>query len=125
MAFSPENRDLHDRMLRAWVEALLENEYMVVTAALPEFVDKPRPVMGGPVPDVVAKDKDDFVVLGQVKTADDIENEHTRWQLQNYQRIGSRVLLLVPKKSLNDAVSAIESWDCGPIEVWSHVDNGK
>ncbi len=124
MAFSPKDRETHQRMLKAWVETLRDEGYKVVSAALPEYVEKPKPVCGGPVPDLVAKDTNDFAVIGQVKTADDINNAHTRWQLRNYHRIGSKVMLLVPGKSLEEAVDTLASWECGSIEVWSHIENG-
>ncbi len=121
MAFSAGDLELHERMLKAWIETLRNEGYTIVSAALPEYVDKPKPIRGGPAPDLVAKDPENFVVVGEVKTSGDIDNAHTKLQLSNYGNAASKVLLLVPNDSLDVAVSAVESLECSTIEVWCHA----
>lgn len=78
--------------------------------------------IGGKVPDVIARDNSrELLVLGECKTADDIDNDHTREQLTAWgQRVmsegrsqGVNVLmyLSVQKASIAEAEAAIRRWE--------------
>lgn len=77
--------------------------------------------IGGKVPDVIARDNSkELLVLGECKTADDIDNDHTKEQLTTWsQQVMSQgkskgvnvpIYLSVPKAKLADAEAAIKRW---------------
>ena len=50
---------------------------------LPESTRRPSATMGGHIPDLCYKDKAVFII-GEAKTENDIDNDHTRAQLNSY-----------------------------------------
>jgi hypothetical protein len=50
---------------------------------LPESIRRPSATMGGHIPDLYYQDKKIFII-GEAKTENDIDNEHTRAQLNSY-----------------------------------------
>lgn len=77
--------------------------------------------IGGKVPDVIARDNSlELLVLGECKTADDIDNDHTKEQLTAWsQQVMSQgkskgvnvpIYISVPKAKLAEAEAAIKRW---------------
>ena len=87
------------------------------------YPDKPWEI-GGKVPDVIAKDNDkELLVLGEAKTADDINNDHTKDQLTAWsnqamangksKNVNVPIYLSVPKDHADAANAAIQKWGLG------------
>jgi len=107
-------------MLRIWVKTLQGLGYVELSASLPEYLTKPQPVGGGSIPDLIARNPENHWVIGEVKVRDDVDNAHTRGQLQDYVRTGSKVMFLVPGSCLESTKRTLQSWNLGSVEVWSH-----
>jgi hypothetical protein len=120
MTFSLKDQEAHDSMLRTWVKTLQGSGYVDLSASLPEYVSKPQSVAGGSIPDLTARDPRNQRVIGEVKVSSDVDNAHTRGQLQDYLRTGSKVMLLVPASYLESTKRTLQSWNIGSVEVWSH-----
>ncbi len=113
------NDNLHDVMLRAWVDKLQREGYSIIAAALPGW-DRPEPV-GDSIPDLSGRNTMKRKVLGEVKVCSDLDNDHTKGQLEDYLSTGSEVLLLVPKSCVAEAHEALAVWGwTGRVKVWRY-----
>lgn len=119
MEFSKVDRDKHDQMLRDWIEGFRKEHYAQICAALPDSRDQPMK-MGNSIPDLTALNRDGIQVIGEVKTCNDIDNEHTRDQLKDYLKTQSSVVLLVPKSCSGRARMAIANWDLNQVGIMEH-----
>jgi len=115
MQISKEDQELHNKMLRSWVNTLKNNGYTDFYVALPEF-SAPKKI-GKHIPDFTAKAPDGNSI-GEVKTCNDIDNDHTKEQLMDYSKTGSKVLLLVPESCLKLAQQKTNEWKLDNVKIW-------
>jgi hypothetical protein len=117
--FEKGDQEWHDRMLNSWAKALIQNGFTSVRLSLSDSPNKPDQV-GQHIPDLMAISPQNQKVIGEVKTPNDIDKDHTKEQLNDYVRSGSKVMLLVPEKSVAVARGALEKWgfDNKIVELW-------
>jgi hypothetical protein len=117
MEFSKADQEAHDRMLEIWAKNLTTQGYSQMCLALP---DAPRKTVqiGQHVPDLTAIDPQNLKVIGEVKTANDIDNDHTREQLRDYLKTGQKVMLLIPTSHLSQAKAFLQREELSSVWVW-------
>lgn len=120
MELSKVDRDMHDQMLRDWIEGFRKEHYTHICAALPDSRDQPMK-MGNSFPDLTALNRAGIQVIGEVKTCNDIDNDHTRDQLKDYLKTQSLVMLLVPKSCSGRAKLALANWGLNEVELKDHT----
>lgn len=119
MELSKADRDMHDQMLRYWIEEFRKEHYTHICAALPDSRNQPMR-MGNSIPDLTALNRAGFQIIGEVKTCNDIDNDHTRDQLKDYLKTQSFVVLLVPKSCFDQAKLVLGKWDLNQVELKEH-----
>ncbi len=77
--------------------------------------------MGNSIPDLTALNRAGIQVIGEVKTCNDIDNDHTRDQLKDYLKTQSLVMLLVPKSCSGRAKLALATWGLNQVELKDHT----
>jgi hypothetical protein len=112
---------MHDKMLRSWITPLQAEPYGYtnVLVDLPGTNERPAQV-GTSIPDLTAMTRNRERVIGEVKTSNDIDNDHTRGQLSDYARTGAKIMLLVPKDSKPIADQVCQKWGFGQVQVWTY-----
>ncbi len=119
MEISKADQEEHDKMLRRWASDLTEQGYTQMCLALPD-VGRTTVQIGQHVPDLTAIDPQGRGVIGEVKTANDIDNDHTKEQLTDYLSTRRHVMLLVPsdqKALANDFLNRL-GFD-GRVQLWT------
>jgi hypothetical protein len=109
MELSKADKEIHDQMLRDWIQGFKNEHYTQICAALPDSRDQPMKV-GNSIPDLTALNRAGIQAIGEVKTCNDIDNDHTRGQLNDYLKTRSLVMLLVPNTCLSSAQTVLRNW---------------
>lgn len=98
----------HDRLVNSLVSALQKEGYTISSAALQGY-SQPHKI-GRHEPDIIGKDPNGLVILGEAKTSDDIDTERSREQYLDFSnRIMSDGLLKGRQVPLHIIVSRQDS----------------
>lgn len=72
------------RKIADYVSTIPENFIRnLLCAELPDECNRCQPIIGGSIPDVFYNDSN-YIILGEAKTDNDIDQEHTQRQLNDY-----------------------------------------
>lgn len=72
----------HDRLVNSLVLALQKEGYTILSASLDGYSQPHR--IGRHEPDIIGKDANGLVILGEAKTSDDIDTERSREQYLDF-----------------------------------------
>lgn len=119
MELSKADQEQHDKMLKSWIDKHQRDGYTNIRAALPGLPNQPEPI-GNSIPDMTAKSPDNRMVIGEVKTCGDLDNDHTQKQLGDYVATRNKVMLLVPVSCQPIAKQVVQAWGFAAIEIWQY-----
>ena len=115
MRVSPQDKELHDRMVEAQIAAYKSEGARILAADLPGWPSPP--MIGRHVPDILVE-RQGKRICNEVETCETIQMPEAREQFEDFAK-WETLHVTVPKSCLEKARQAIAQWGIKVEMIWS------